>query len=67
MEKKAYFAGGGQQMSINVLDSAELLDAMEHPENHKNLVVRVGGYSDIFVNLPIGLRQNIISRTMHSL
>ena len=64
---KAYFAGGGQQMSINVLDSAELLDAMEHPENHQNLVVRVGGYSDIFVNLPIGLRQNIISRTMHSL
>jgi len=64
---KAYFAGGGQQMSINVLDSAELLDAMEHPENHQNLVVRVGGYSDIFVNLPIGLRQNIINRTMHSL
>ena len=54
-------------MSINVLDSSELLDAMEHPENHQNLVVRVGGYSDIFVNLPIGLRQNIISRTMYSL
>lgn len=63
---KAFFAGGGQQMSINVLDSAELLDAMEHPENHKNLVVRVGGYSDIFVNLPVELRQNIINRTMHA-
>jgi formate C-acetyltransferase len=64
---KGYFEQGGLHVGISVIDREVLLDAMEHPENHQNLVVRVGGYSDIFVNLPIGLRQNIINRTMHSL
>ncbi len=60
---KTYFAGGGQQMSINVLDQQELLDAQKNPEKYKTLVVRVGGYSDYFVNLSPSLQQNIIDRT----
>ncbi len=60
---KGYFMGGGQQLSINVLDRQELLDAVAHPENHENLIVRVGGYSEYFTRLSPGLQQNVIART----
>lgn len=60
---KAFFHGGGQQYTVNVLDPEELLDAKIHPENHRNLIVRVGGYSEYFVNLEPGLQDNVIART----
>ena len=59
----AYFGGGGQQLSVTVVSREELLDAQFHPENHRNLIVRVGGYSDYFVNLPVDLQENVIART----
>lgn len=64
---KAYFAGGGQQYTVTVVSPEELVDAKEHPENHRNLIVRVGGYSDYFVNLDSGLQDNIIKRTFETL
>jgi formate C-acetyltransferase len=64
---KTYFALGGQQLSINVVSKEELLDAKVCPERHKDLIVRVGGYSDYFNNLEEGLKDNIIERTMHGL
>lgn len=60
---KAYFAGGGQQYTVTVVSPEDLLDAKEHPENHRNLIVRVGGYSDYFVNLDGNLQDNVIERT----
>ena len=60
---KAYFAGGGQQYTVTVVSPEDLLDAKVHPENHRNLIVRVGGYSDYFVNLNADLQDNVISRT----
>ncbi len=60
---KAYFAGGGQQYTVTVVSPKDLLDAKEHPENHGNLIVRVGGYSDYFVNLNAELQDNVIERT----
>ena len=60
---KAYFAGGGQQYTVTVVSPEDLLDAKVHPENHRNLIVRVGGYSDYFVNLDEGLQDNVIERT----
>ena len=60
---KAFFAGGGQQYTISVVSPDELLDAKEHPENYRNLIVRVGGYSDYFVNLNAELQDNVIKRT----
>jgi len=60
---KAYFAGGGQQYTITVVSPEELLDAKVHPENHRNLIVRVGGYSDYFVGLDSELQNNVIERT----
>ncbi len=61
---KAYFAGGGQQYTVTVVSPEDLLDAKVHPENHRNLIVRVGGYSDYFVNLDEGLQDNVIERTL---
>ena len=60
---KAYFAGGGQQYTVTVVSPEDLLDAKEHPENYRNLIVRVGGYSDYFVNLDAELQDNVIERT----
>ncbi len=60
---KAYFAGGGQQYTVTVVSPEDLLDAKEHPENHRNLIVRVGGYSDYFINLDEALQDNVIERT----
>ena len=64
---KTYFAGGGQQITTNILSRDELLDARKHPEKHSNLIVRVGGYSDYFVNLSPELQENVINRTMYEL
>jgi len=60
---KTYFQHGGQQLSINVLDRETLLEAQKHPESFPNLIVRVGGYSEYFLNLTPEVRQNVIDRT----
>ncbi len=62
---KGYFRGGGQQLTVNVVDQEALLDAKKHPERHQNLIVRVGGYSAYFTQLEEALQDNIIARTMH--
>ena len=61
---KVYFAGGGQQLSVNVVDRDMLLAAQKDPERYSNLIVRVGGYSDYFCNLSPELQQNVIDRSM---
>ena len=48
---------------VTVVSPEELLDAMEHPERHGDLVVRVGGYSAYFVQLDRELQKNVIART----
>lgn len=60
---KVYFEGGGQQLSINVVDRETLLAAQKEPEKYAGLIVRVGGYSDYFCNLSPDLQQNIIDRS----
>ncbi|MBQ6788937.1 MAG: hypothetical protein IJO81_01980 [Clostridia bacterium] len=60
---KAFFAGGGQQYTVTVVSREELLDAMENPDAHRDLIVRVGGYSAYFVQLDRGLQENVIART----
>ncbi len=62
---KAFFAGGGQQFTVTVISPEDLLAAKAHPENYGNLIVRVGGYSDYFVNLDEGLQDNVIKRTIY--
>lgn len=60
-----YFKNGGQQAMINVLNRGELLDAMEHPERHAGLMVRVGGFSARFVTLSQDVQREIASRTLY--
>ncbi len=59
---QSYFAAGGQQLSVNVLDRETLLAAQKDPQSYRSLVVRVGGYSDYFCNLSPELQQNVIDR-----
>lgn len=59
---KAYFAGGGQQYTVTVVSPEELLRAKENPENYRNLIVRVGGYSEYFVRLGDELQDSVIKR-----
>jgi len=65
MMAKTYFATGGQQLSINVLDR-QLFAPQKNPVQYKNLIVRVGGYSDYFCNISPDLQQNVIDRSEFS-
>lgn len=53
---------GGQQLQLNLLDVAELEDAVKHPELHRNLIVRVWGWSGYFCELAPEFQQQIIRR-----
>lgn len=54
-------------VQFNVIDKQLLLDAQKHPENYKDLVVRVAGYSAQFTVLAKEVQDDIINRTEHSL
>ena len=54
---------GGIELQVNVVDRATLLDAQRNPEAHKDLIVRIGGYSDYFTRISPVLQQEIIDRT----
>ena len=60
---RSYFDQKGSHMQFNVVSRETLLDAQKHPENYKNLVVRVAGYSALFTSLSRSLQEDIIART----
>ena len=60
---KTYFDFGGKHIQFNVVDRDTLIDAQEHPENHRDLIVRVAGYSAYFVQLGKAVQDEIIGRT----
>ncbi len=60
---RAYFDQKGSHMQFNVVSREVLQDAQKHPENYKNLVVRVAGYSALFTTLSRSLQDDIINRT----
>ena len=60
---RGYFDQKGMHVQFNVVDRATLLDAQEHPEKYKHLVVRVAGYSALFTTLSKSLQDDIIRRT----
>ena len=62
-----YMRLGGIQMQISCVSKETLEDAYKNPDMHKNLVVRVGGYSDYFNNLSDELKRMIINRSIQKL
>lgn len=62
---ETFFAKDGVQMQATVADQAELLDALKNPEAHRNLIVRIGGYSEYFWALPEDLKLEVIKRNQH--
>ncbi len=60
-----YFQNGGAQAMLTVISRGDLEEAIKHPENYQNLIVRVGGFSERFVNLPPETQQEILSRTLY--
>ena len=64
---KAYLKKGGLQIVFNILDQKALREAMTHPEQHRNLVVRVAGFSEFFVKLDPKLQAEILMRTEHEI
>ncbi|HEY8500755.1 MAG TPA: glycine radical domain-containing protein, partial [Clostridia bacterium] len=62
---RTYFRLDGHHIQFNVVDRETLIDAKKNPEKHRNLIVRVAGYSDYFCNLNTDLQDEIIARTEH--
>ena len=64
---RGYFDQGGHHMQFNIIDRSILEEAMQSPEKHRNLLVRVAGYSDYFTLLSPEIQREIISRTEHDI
>lgn len=60
---KVYFSRGGQEIQINSTSTEVLRDAMEHPERYGSLVVRVSGFSAMYVALDRDVQEDILRRT----
>ncbi len=57
-----FFELGGMQMQLNVTDTAQLRDAQLHPENYRDLMVRITGYSALFIDMTPAAQNEIIRR-----
>lgn len=62
---QTYFEKGGCHLMVTVVDKGELEDAMIHPEAHRDLIVRVAGYSAVFVDLDRSVQEELLSRSLH--
>ncbi|MGB2906612.1 MAG: trans-4-hydroxy-L-proline dehydratase [Candidatus Aminicenantaceae bacterium] len=62
---RSYFSLDGHHIQMNVVKADTLREAQQHPEQHRDLIVRVAGYSDYFCDLNPDLQDEIIRRTEH--
>lgn len=60
-----YVEKGGHHLNVNVLTKETLLDAQKHPEKYPDLIVRVAGYSAVFVNLTRDIQDELLSRMLY--
>ena len=63
---RSYFRMDGHHIQFNVVNADTLRDAQKNPEAHKDLIVRVAGYSDYFNDLGEDLQNEIIRRSEHT-
>lgn len=64
---RTFLDNGGNYIQYNLVDADELRDAQKHPENHRDLMVRVGGFSAYFITLTSALQEEIIGRSSHQI
>jgi hypothetical protein len=62
---KGYFENGGMMLQINCVSKEEMEDAMVNPDKHRDLMVRMGGYTEYFVNLSKEEQETLLTRTEH--
>ena len=62
---RTYFKLDGHHIQFNVVDADTLRAAQQNPEQYRDLIVRVAGYSDYFCDLTQSLQDEIIARTEH--
>lgn len=62
---RSYFKLNGHHMQFNVVSAETLREAQKNPEKYRNLIVRVAGFSDYFVDLGVDQQNEIIQRTEH--
>ncbi len=63
----AFMSSGGSHIQYNMVDTRELRDAKIHPENHRDLIVRIGGFSAYFTQLSPDIQDDVINRNEHGL
>ncbi len=64
---ETYMRRGGFEIQVNAVGKETLLEAQKHPEQYRDLLVRVAGYSDYFVHLNAKMQEEVIARTEHTL
>ena len=62
---RTYFSRNGKHIQFNVVNKETLIKAQENPGQHKDLIVRIAGYSAYFVQLGKPMQNEIIGRTEH--
>ena len=60
-----FMARGGFELQVNSVNLVKLIAARKNPEQYRDLVVRIGGYSDFFVRLSDTMQKEVIARTGH--
>ena len=63
----AFMSNGGSHIQYNMVDTDALRDAKIHPENHRDLIVRIGGFSAYFTQLSPDIQDDVINRSEHTL
>jgi formate C-acetyltransferase len=64
---RAFIDLKGWQVQFNTISTKDLRDAMKNPQNYADLIVRVAGYSALFVSLDPALQRDIIARLEHEI
>jgi len=64
---KSFIDRGGHQLQLNTVNLEKMLDAQLHPENHRNLVVRIWGWSAYFIELDKEYQDHVISRQAYKI
>ncbi len=62
---KTYFQNGGCQLMVTVVDHGVLEEAQRNPQNYPDLIVRVAGYSAVFVNLSKDIQEELLTRELY--